>query len=607
MSSKKWLLYFLLAAVTVALGIAVLNFITDPFGAFGDPFFNWHSYNYTNNPRVAKISYLDKNHSNYDSYIIGCSSTSSYSTDIFEKYMGGRFYNLIVYGADMADTEKTVAYILENYEVKNLVLNLYISNGETYDEESDKITRNLHWKVGDDSFLSYASRYLFVNPRYSLEKIKSLSKNTYLPETFDVFNEEKGVYDKRARDAEDIGNKETYLERYPVFANYPTEYHNLKNMDKAVKSLEKIKELCDINDVKLLVLTSPVYGEYMKFFPEEEVKLFYEKIAAVTPFWDFSLSPVSYEPRYFYDSTHFRNCVGDMAAAKIFGDTSVYVPEDFGFYVTEDNVSEYVKKFSDGVKKEMNHTVELPVLMYHHIEENGNNDTIITPQTFKEHMNALEANGWNTVSLKDIEKYVYNGTELPKKPVLITFDDGYMSNYTYGYPILNKKGMKAAIFTVGSTFGKDTYKDTKNKIIPHFGFEEAKEMVESGTIEIGSHTFDMHQAEQYEKKEARVSVLKLEGETEEDYIRLLREDYKKSAAITKEITGKDNFALAYPHGRWDILSQVILNEMGVKITFDTESGSNTLIKGMPQSLYGLNRYNMHEGISAKQMIELISK
>ena len=105
--------------------------------------------------------------------------------------------------------------------------------------------------------------------------------------------------------------------------------------------------------------------------------------------------------------------------------------------------------------------------MYHHIDEKGNEETTITPETFKSHINALEENGRNAVSLSQIEEYVYKGAELPENPVLITVDDGYMSNYSYGYPMLKEKGMKGAIFTVGSTFGKDTYKDTNNKIIPN--------------------------------------------------------------------------------------------------------------------------------------------
>lgn len=606
MSAKKWVLCFAAAAAVTVLSIALLNLAVDPFGAFGDRLFNWYSYNFTNNPRVAKISYLEDNYKKYDSYIVGCSSTSSFPADKFSEYTGGSFYNMIVYGADMYDTEKTVEYISENYNAKNIVVNLYITNGETYDEETDKLTRNLHWKVGEDSFLSYTLNYLFAAPRYAAAKLKAYREDTFLPQTFDVFDVESGAYDKRARDAEPIGNMDSYLESYPVFRDYPVEEHNLNNMDKAVASLKKIKELCDDKGINLTVMTSPVYFEYMSFFNREDVSEFYAKIAEVTPFWDFSLSSVSYEPRYFYDSTHFRNCVGDMAAARIFNDSSVYIPEDFGVFVTEENVASHTEEMYRKYADVAAYTKNLPVLMYHHIAEEANTDTIITPALFKEHMDAIRQNGYEAVSLKQIYDYVLKGAELPEKPVLITFDDGYSSNYEVAYPILKENNMKAAVFMIGSSTGKDTYKATDYKIYPHFTEEEAELMHESGIIELASHTFDMHQSRLYEEGAARESVLRFEDESEESYIKALSDDYNKSKAQLEGITGRENYALAYPLGKWDTLSQAVLTGLGVEITLSTEPGMNTLVKGLPQSLYSLKRYNIHQGITTEELLSYLN-
>lgn len=91
------------------------------------------------------------------------------------------------------------------------------------------------------------------------------------------------------------------------------------------------------------------------------------------------------------------------------------------------------------------------------------------------------------------------GEALPEKPVVITFDDGYQSNYEYAYPILKKYGMKATIFVIGSSVGKDEYKDTGLPMLPHFGVSEAREMENSGLISIQSHTYDLHQNGECEK------------------------------------------------------------------------------------------------------------
>ena len=179
MKAKKWVgLFCLTVALLVGLVMA-FNYVTDPFGAFGDPLFQWFSYDETNNPRVAKISYLDTHHEEYDSYILGCSSTSSFPTEAFNQLYDANFYNLIMYDADMLDCEKIARYLIDHYEVRYLILNVYIDNGITYDEESNNLTKNLHYKTDPDaSALSYYSRYLLANPQFGLAKLKALRQDT---------------------------------------------------------------------------------------------------------------------------------------------------------------------------------------------------------------------------------------------------------------------------------------------------------------------------------------------------------------------------------------------------------------------------------------------
>lgn len=202
------------------------------------------------------------------------------------------------------------------------------------------------------------------------------------------------------------------------------------------------------------MVTAPVYADYLASFPWEQVAAFYTRLAEVTDYWDFSYSSVSFEPRYFYDETHFRECVGDMALARMFGDESVYIPEDFGAYVTADNVAEHVAQMAQAEPLPLEeYTAQVPVLMYHHISEEGNDSTELSPEAFEAQIAALAEAGYTSVFPEDLAAYVREGKELPEKPIVITFDDGYLSNYEYAYPILKKYGMVATIFVIGSTVG----------------------------------------------------------------------------------------------------------------------------------------------------------
>ena len=607
MNAKKWVLTFLLLALVLVLGLAAFNYVTDPFAAFGDKFLNWFSYDETNNPRVAKISYLEQHHDEYDSYILGCSSTSSLQVSDFNKLYDANFYNLIMYGADMRDCEKIADYLIEHYEVKHLVLNVYLDNGFTYDDETDRLTRNLHYLTDPDtSALSFYTRYLFCDPRYGLSKLKNLRNDRLLPQSFDVFNEVTGEYDKRVRDVEPIGSMDTYLEAYPVFADYPkTGDFVLGQTENCMKSVAVIKERCEAADVELVVVAAPVYIDYFQNFQAEDVANFYSSLAKVTDFWDFSCSSVSCEPRYFYDATHFRNAVGSMIAARIAGDDSVYIPDDFGTYVTADTPSSYFSEVLQATALP-DETVsrDVPVLMWHNLAEESSGDMTISVDTFRAQIEALHEAGFKTVSLQQLYDYVHFGTELPEKPIVLTFDDGYFSNYEYAFPILQEYDMQATIFAIGVSVGKDTYKDTDHAMTPHFGADEAREMVDSGLISVQSHTFDMHQWPPFEDGNAQVreTLLPFDGEADADYEAAVEADFAESRELLESITGQPVNALAFPEGAYVTLTQDALRSAGAELTFTTVRAVNTVVKGLPQSLCAMPRFGMTESTDMTALV-----
>ncbi len=587
MTSKQWLLSFALTALALALLLATFNVLTDPFGVFGDVLFDWHSYNATNNPRTAKIGYLREHFDDYDSYIIGCSASSSFPVETWNRYLDANFYNLFVYGADMKDTEQFAAYLLKHDEVKNLVLCLELGDGAVYDTESNPYTHSMLPAVDGSFPLPFYLRYLFANPAYGGAKIRSLGEDTWLAQSFDVFDEKTGAYDKKKRDAEPISDLPSYLKAYPVFADYPAGRGTLPATAVCMESVARIRVLCEEAGVNLIVVTAPMYADYVAYYDMAEVKSFYHALAEVTDFWDFSYSSVSFEPRYFYDSTHFRNEVGNMAIDRIFGGGGTWCPEDFGHYVTADNADAYFASYGQsGPMPAEAISCEVPILMYHHLAEEGNSVTT-TPEMFEAHLSAMKEAGYTAVTVDALIQYVRYGIPLPEKPVCITFDDGYASNYEIAYPLLREYGMCASVFVIGVSVGKDTYKDTGEAILSHFGTHEMAEMVSSGVIAIGSHTYDLHGSESF--GDTRLSMEDLEGEAEEDYLAVLREDITRSREAIEAVTGKRVNALAFPHGIYDDRIIAVLREEGIDATFSVENGVHTLVRGLPGSLHAMKR------------------
>ncbi|MFA7637316.1 MAG: polysaccharide deacetylase family protein [Monoglobales bacterium] len=127
----------------------------------------------------------------------------------------------------------------------------------------------------------------------------------------------------------------------------------------------------------------------------------------------------------------------------------------------------------------------IPVLMYHNTDYVFSEDqalSSITPENFESHLKTFREFGYNSVSVRDYIKYTEGKFPLPANPFIITFDDGYTSNYTHAMPLLKKYKFNAAIFVVTGSVG------ASDIAFPHFDWQQAKELSDSGIIEIYSHT-----------------------------------------------------------------------------------------------------------------------
>jgi len=250
------------------------------------------------------------------------------------------------------------------------------------------------------------------------------------------------------------------------------------------------------------------------------------------------------------------------------------------------------------------YSVSVSILMYHHIACYADNPYTVTPETFEAHMRALYESGFTAITLRQLVEFVDYGVPLPERPVVITFDDGYLSVYTYAFPVLKRYGMVATAFIIGEAVGTSTYKETGNPTIPKFCYLQAASM--AGIVSIQSHTYDMHQWAPFEEGRARENILIWEWECENEYEAALRADHMKIKNEVYHHLSEVVFAVAFPHGVYDQLSLDILLSMGVRVTLTTEYGINSVIKGDPQSLLSLNRINIENHLGGDDIISILS-
>lgn len=596
MNGPKWLLLFLSALVLTFLVWGGLNILVDPFGVFGDVLLHWDAYSQTLNPRIGKTEYLQNHFDEFDSYIIGSSSAASYLPETLETYKDGNYYNLFHYGADIAYDKELIRWLLTEDDVQHIVLVLGLSEGDSV-FDGTALTDKAHYAVTGESAFGYYLQYLFASPSFAAEKLYSLLKDTNMPQAFDVFIPTEGIYDKRMRDARSIGALDVYMEENSAdFVPY-SETRALQYVEECASAMRDIRQMCDAAGTELTVILSPVSDAQLKGYTNDSLNEYFTALADVTEYWNFSISPITYDARYFYDTTHTRNATANMVLARIYEDEEAYYPDNFGLLCTDGltKTAEWMKDAAAAVREE-DYTSNVPILLYHHLDpQAGESGTVLHPDTFASHMALLAEHGYTPVSVDQIIAYVEKGEALPDKPVMITFDDGYLSNYTHAFPILQQYGWSASIFVIGSSFGHyETYKDTANPITPHFGQTESGEMLNAGMISLQSHTWDMHQWAPYETGDAvRENILPLSGEKEDDYIDSLTVDIAAQNDLFAEMGIPEYRALAFPSGKYTLLTDAVLVENGIKVTMTTNPARmNTLVCGLPQSLLDLGRLNI---------------
>ena len=132
----------------------------------------------------------------------------------------------------------------------------------------------------------------------------------------------------------------------------------------------------------------------------------------------------------------------------------------------------------------------LTILMYHDLtnDPSRTNSMTITADRFRLDMEFLQEFGFTPLLPADLVAITQSKQSLPEKPIMITFDDGYHSNYAYAFPVLQSTGMKATIAVVAHNIrSAATLQQPSNMLT----WEEIQEMVSSGSVEIGSHTYKL--------------------------------------------------------------------------------------------------------------------
>ncbi len=186
---------------------------------------------------------------------------------------------------------------------------------------------------------------------------------------------------------------------------------------------------------------------------------------------------------------------------------------------------------------------QVPILCYHQIRDWKPTDSkvsrtyIVPPAAFAAQMRMLADSGYHTVTPDQVYAYLTNGARLPAKPIMLSFDDTDLDQYTTAYPEMKKYGFKGVFFIMTVSLGR-----------PHYmSRDQVRTLSDEGNT-IGSHTWDHHNVKKYEGN---------------DWITQL----DKPTRQLEQITGKTIRYFAYPFGLWNTAAFPELKKRGFVAAF----------------------------------------
>ena len=245
--------------------------------------------------------------------------------------------------------------------------------------------------------------------------------------------------------------------------------------------------------------------------------------------------------------------------------------------------------------------IKVPIIMYHQVKTCKTGKDVITPWEFESDLKYLKENSYTTITMTDLINYVDNAQDLPEKPIILSFDDGYYNNFVYVYPLLQKYNAKIVLSLIGTSTDKFSEVSDINIDYSHVTWDQINEMIASGLVEVQNHTYNLHKVSY-----KRYGCKRNAGESLEQYEQVLVSDIEKLQEEITARTGTTPNTFNYPYGRYCDESEGIIKKLGFKASLTCDYGVNKICRGN-SNLFGLKRICREHGTPISKLLKSISK
>jgi len=194
----------------------------------------------------------------------------------------------------------------------------------------------------------------------------------------------------------------------------------------------------------------------------------------------------------------------------------------------------------------------VPVLVYHGLGPQTRGRLVIAAGAFAEQMRYLKAKGYRVVRLADLIAFTALGRQLPRRSVVLSFDDGYKSFLLYAYPVLKELGFTATLFVYTDYVGTG-----RNAL----GWDDLRRLAGEG-FEVEAHS------------KSHGDLRRAPAETAEQYARRMQVELRDPIASFQRQLGLTPRILAYPYGEYNAALVQQVKDYGYVAAFSVHREAN---------------------------------
>lgn len=319
----------------VLVFILSLSIIAVLFSITVDPFNIFHALDIRDNgvepnKNYIKMKYILNNPDKFDTFVFGSSRVGNIHVN---NIWGASAYNMTYSEAIPLETLNNVKTLIENNIIPKTIY-LGVDNlSYTIDPDSHNSASNASYEMSVENPIKFYSYYL--DPAMSFKSYTTIIYKHTVDDSYSYRFYEFGWNS-------DYGNNDTTYD----FDNAEPSISNSYRLDETLAEIKELKELCDSNNIKLVVFTNPLYYVTYDAALDQDYLVFLKKLASITEYCNFSgYNSITTNSSNWIDNSHYTAEVSDkvLECMCFHAYYEGLYEEGFGYWVNENNVDEFIK------------------------------------------------------------------------------------------------------------------------------------------------------------------------------------------------------------------------------------------------------------------------